>query len=98
MSAKQQTCYIITCDDCKTEYEEDYTPHFPSEGAGIDHVVGQGGWWYDDALEILLCYSCAQKPHTPVPGPIVVDDCARCGNPSEEHEPAVVEPATPALA
>lgn len=87
MTARQQTCFIAVCDDCGSEYEHDYTPHWPSAREASDDAVNNGDWWSDDET-VLLCPDCTHKPHAFVEGVFDADDCLRCGNPLDEHQAA----------
>lgn len=84
MTTKTLTCHVAICDGCGSEYEQDYTPHWPSAGEAIDDAVQDGEWWGDEKL--LLCFECRHKPHTFVPGGLRAEDCERCDNPEGEHE------------
>lgn len=84
MTVKQVTCFIAACDDCNDDYEQDYTPHWPSAAEAIDGAVDNGNWWSKD--EALLCYDCRYKPHAFIPSDLNADDCDRCPNPRDEHE------------
>ena len=84
MGARQATCFIAVCDDCETEYEDDYTPHWLSDREAIDDAVCRGDWWSDDE-KALLCPDCTFKPHAFVEGMFDASGCLRCGNPLDEH-------------
>jgi len=86
MGAKQITCFIAECDDCGTEYEHDYTPHWPSDREAIDDAVNSADWWTDE--KTLLCNDCKDKPHAVVPDKFDPEGCDRCPHPAEEHETA----------
>lgn len=83
MAVKQVTCFIAVCDDCETEYEHDYTPHWPSAGEATDDAVGSGEWWSREGA--LLCSNCKLKPHAFVPSELLAEDCDRCEKPRDEH-------------
>lgn len=86
MSFEQKTCFIAVCDDCGEEYENgEFTPHWDSDGEGIDEAVGMGDWWHD-GKNVLLCRDCKEKPHDFVPSALNADDCDRCPHPADEHE------------
>nr|WP_221374477.1 hypothetical protein [Actinoplanes polyasparticus] len=85
MGVKQVTCYIAECDDCGKEHEYDYTPHWPSEQEARHETVNISEWYSGSG--VLVCDDCKVKPHAHVPDPRYPDDCDRCGNPVEEHEP-----------
>jgi hypothetical protein len=84
MTTKVLTCHIAICDDCKAEYEEDYTPHWPSAQEAVDDAESSGEWW--SAEGVLLCNRCRYEPHAFVPSDLQADDCKRCDNPEDEHE------------
>lgn len=84
MATKTLTCHIAFCDDCAGEYEEDYTPHWPTAYEAIDHAESYGDWWRGEAL--LLCAGCRDKPHAFIPGDLRAEDCQRCPNPEDEHD------------
>lgn len=83
MAIKTQTCFIAVCDDCGTEFEHDFTPHWPSAGEAAADAA-ESEWWSGD--NALLCYSCKDKPHVFVPSEVFADDCDRCCHPADEHE------------
>lgn len=85
MGAQQVTCFIAVCDDCETEFEHDYTPHWPSSQEAIDDAVNNGDWWSDEG-KVLLCDDCAVKPHAFLPSDSNAENCTRCPHPDEEHE------------
>lgn len=87
--AVRRTCFIAVCDDCGSEHEHDYTPHWPSAGEAVDDAVNTSEWWAGDGK--LLCDDCRHKPHAVVPDPLYTEDCARCGNPVDEHESESVD-------
>lgn len=83
MTVRQQTCFIARCDECGTDYEHDWTPHWPTEGEALDDAVGSGEWWSDGTA--LLCDSCKLIPHNFAKSELFVD-CARCDIAEEDHE------------
>jgi hypothetical protein len=86
MGTKQSTCFTAVCDDCGTEYEHDYTPHWPSEAEAADDAVGSAEWWLSDS-GVLLCDDCKLKPHDYVASALLADLCDRCEIPEDEHGP-----------
>lgn len=89
MSAREVTCFIAQCDGCETEYEHDYTPHWPSAVEAIDDVVNNADWWASPDRKTLLCDDCKTNPHAHVPDSFSPEDCDRCGNPADEHDSEV---------
>lgn len=86
MSTKTLACHIAVCNDCGTEYEHDYTPHWPSAGEAIDDAVGSGEWW-SDGEDLLLCGNCKLKPHAYTDDEVLAD-CGRCDIPADQHDEA----------
>lgn len=81
---RQRVCHIAVCDDCGTEYEHDYTPHWPSAGEAADDAADGGEWWSGEG-GILLCSHCKIKPHSYLTSKYWSDRCDRCELPEDEH-------------
>lgn len=84
-----QTCCLIRCDKCKDHLHFDYVPHFDDAVDARETAEGSE-WWSDGTID--LCYSCKTDQHAFVPGPDSAEDCWRCGNPADEHEPMEATP------
>ena len=84
MSTRIVTCHILVCDECKQDFEHDYTPHYPEIDEARDDARDSD--WVNDEQETVLCAECSRKPHPFRLKPNTTDECWRCPNPADEHE------------
>lgn len=88
---KTQTCFVIRCDLCGGRLDYDGEPHWDDADDARSTACGESEWWHDGTTDV--CYDCRSKPHEFIADPAYPgDECWRCGNPADEHEPTAVTP------
>ena len=104
--ARSRTCYWMECSDCGDDSWEEGIPHFETETALWEALLGEDGYgWSYEKHGRPLCRSCTDKadcareghqmaewrPHGRDPG-VVWRYCERCNSQLEEHLLALGEP------
>ena len=81
---KVEACYTVPCDGCGLDFEPgDYIPHYPSEGAAEDDVLGygwivwKGHWWGEDCAPACECEGSFRE-HDYGEGPCEADHDETC--------------------
>lgn len=82
MVIKTQTCYTVSCDDCGSQFEHEWEPHWPTAKEAREEAE-ENEWWITDEAD--LCFGCRYKPHAFIQDLHSIGDCLRCANPAEEH-------------
>lgn len=85
MSARESTCYVITCDECAdvfTDWEGNILHHQFDELDTARGLTEEAAWANDGDLD--WCDACKVKPHKFTGSDPLV--CARCGD-ADAHDP-----------